>query len=211
LPEKNRPKNVEGEQIALPPLSQPVKHSLWLCAIAFSLMWGVNNAYLISLPIHLKDNLQIDAHWMGWVMGTTAALEVPFMLLAGYYASRFRLMSLIRCAGIAALLLYSGVYVATELWHLFALQLFNAIFIGVLAGLGVSVIQDLMPGRSGGASALYTNTTHIGNLLSSLMVGLVADVFDYHQVFLVNILLVCVAIWAFGKVKSAREIALARA
>ena len=207
LPQKNKPLSVSGEQLVLPALSPAIKQSLWLCAIAFSLMWGVNNAYLISLPIHLKDNLQIDAQWMGWVMGTTAALEVPFMLLAGHYASRFRLINLIRCAGVAALILYSGVYFANALWHLFVLQIFNAIFIGLLAGLGVSVIQDLMPGRSGGASALYTNTTHIGNLLSSLMVGLVADYYGYHQVFLANILLVFVAIWVFGKVKSSRELA----
>jgi SET family sugar efflux transporter-like MFS transporter len=207
LPKKNKPVNAAGEQLALSPLSPMIKQSLWLCAIAFSLMWGVNNAYLISLPIHLKDNLHIEAQWMGWVMGTTAALEVPFMLLAGHYASRFRLINLIRCAGVAALLLYVGVYFASELWHLFVLQIFNAIFIGVLAGLGVSVIQDLMPGRSGGASALYTNTTHVGNLMSSLMVGLVADYYGYHQVFVVNILLIFVAIWVFGKVKSPRELA----
>jgi MFS transporter, SET family, sugar efflux transporter len=209
LLKKNKLYAAAGEQLLSPPLSPTVKQSLWLCALAFSLLWGVNNAYLISLPIHLKDNLHIEAHWMGWVMGTTAALEVPFMLLAGHYASRFRLISLIRCAGVAALLLYSGVYFASELWHLFVLQIFNAIFIGVLAGLGVSVIQDLMPGRSGGASALYTNTTHVGNLLSSLMVGLVADYYGYHQVFLVNILLVFIAIWAFGKVKTSRELAAA--
>jgi SET family sugar efflux transporter-like MFS transporter len=105
--------------------------------------------------------------------------------------------------------LYVGVYFANALWHLFVLQLFNAIFIGVLAGLGVSVIQDLMPGRSGAASGLYTNTTHIGNLLSSLMVGVVADYFGYHQVFLANIALVFIAIWAFGKVKTSRELAVA--
>ncbi|HSC67227.1 MAG TPA: sugar efflux transporter [Cellvibrio sp.] len=206
---KSRPVKVAGEQQiqTLPALSPAVKKSLVLCALAFSLLWGVNNAYLISLPIHLKDNLHLDAQWMGWVMGTTAALEVPFMLLAGHYASRFRLISLVRCAGVAALLLYIGVYFADELWHLFVLQIFNAIFIGVLAGLGVSVIQDLMPGRSGGASGLYTNTTHIGNLLSAVMVGLVADYYGYHQVFLVNILLVFVAIWAFGKVKNSRELA----
>jgi SET family sugar efflux transporter-like MFS transporter len=191
---------------ALAPLSPAIKQSLVLCAIGFSLMWGVNNAYLISLPIHLKDNLQIDPQWMGWVMGTTAALEVPFMLLAGYYAARFSLISLIRCAAVAALLLYVGIYLATELWHLFALQICNAIFIGVLAGLGVSVIQDLMPGRSGSASALYTNTMHIGNLLSSLMVGLIADYLGYQQVFLVNIALVVIALWVFGKVKSSRDL-----
>jgi SET family sugar efflux transporter-like MFS transporter len=204
LPTKQKRLDATGEKkIAPTPMPSTIKQSLWICAIGFSLLWGVNNAYLISLPIHLKDNLHIDAQWMGWVMGTTAALEVPFMLLAGYYASRFRLISLVRCAGVAALVLYVGVYFANALW------LFNAIFIGVLAGLGVSVIQDLMPGRSGAASGLYTNTTHIGNLLSSLMVGVVADYFGYHQVFLANIALVFIAIWAFGKVKTSRELAVA--
>ncbi|PUA30844.1 MAG: MFS transporter [Cellvibrio sp. 79] len=209
LPAKQIKLNESGDQIVQAPLSSAIKYSLIICALGFSLLWGANNAYLISLPIHLKDNLNLDAQWMGWVMGTTAALEVPFMLLAGHYASRFRLITLIRCAGIAALILYVGVYFADQLWHLFALQICNAIFIGVLAGLGVSVIQDLMPGRSGAASGLYTNTTHIGNLLSSLMVGVVADYFGYHQVFLANILLVIVAIWAFGKVRTSREIAAA--
>ncbi len=210
LPTKQKRLDATGEK-KIPPTPMPstIKQSLWICAIGFSLLWGVNNAYLISLPIHLKDNLHIDAQWMGWVMGTTAALEVPFMLLAGHYASRFRLISLVRCAGVSALVLYVGVYFANALWHLFVLQLFNAIFIGVLAGLGVSVIQDLMPGRSGAASGLYTNTTHIGNLLSSLMVGIVADYFGYHQVFLANIALVFIAIWAFGKVKTSRELAVA--
>lgn len=210
LPKKVPHVDHTGEQVMLPPLTPAIKQSLWFCVVAFSLMWGVNNAYLISLPIHLKDNLHIDAQWMGWVMGTTAALEVPFMLLAGHYASRFRLVNLIRCAGVAALFLYLGVYVATDLWHLFVLQISNAIFIGLLAGVGVSVIQELMPGRSGGASALYTNTTHMGNLFSSLLVGIVADYFGYHQVFIVNVVLVILAIWAFGKVRSARELAPTR-
>lgn len=207
LPARRKPPRIPSTKNMATPAESAARQSLWLCALGFSLLWGVNNAYLISLPIHLNDNLQIDAKWMGWVMGTTAALEVPFMLLAGHYAARFRLISLVRCAGMAALILYLGVYIADQLWHLFVLQLFNAVFIGVLAGLGVSVIQDLMPGRSGAASALYTNTTHIGNLLSSLMVGVVADLLDYHQVFLVNIGLVVIAIWAFGRVRTSRELA----
>ena len=189
-----------------PPLAPAVKRSLILCVLGFSLLWGTNNAYFISLPIHLQDNLAIDVRWVGWLMGSTAALEVPFMLLAGYYAARVPLMLLIRCACVAALLLYLGVYLASELWQLFALQVCNAIFVGVLAGLGVSVIQELMPGRSGSASALYTNTTHMGNLLSSLMVGLVADYWGYAQVFAANLLLVVLALWAFAKVKSGRDL-----
>lgn len=187
-------------------LSPQVKRSLLFCLIAFSLMWGANNAYLISLPLHLKDNLDIGTQWSGWIMGTTALLEVPFMLLAGYLAARISLIRMILFAGVAALCLYGGVFFADVLWQLFALQIFNAVFIGVLAGLGVSVIQDLLPGRSGSASALYTNTTHMGNLLSSLLVGVVADIFGYQSIFLVNLILIVLAIGAFSLVKTNRDL-----
>lgn len=187
-----------AERLALTP-SQ--KRALLYCVIGFSLMWGANNAYLISMPLHLKDGVLIGTEYVGWIMGTCAGLEIPFMLLAGYFAARINIMTLVRFAGISALLLYLGIYFADNLWQFFALQIFNAIFIGILAGLGVSVIQDLMPGRSGAASSLYTNTSHFGNLFSSLLVAVVADVYGYHQVFLVNLLIVVVAIFAFGRVQ----------
>jgi len=189
------------EKADIQPLSAAQKLALLLSVIGFSLMWGANNAYLISMPLHLKDGLGVGTEWVGWVMGTCAGLEVPFMLLAGHFAARLSIMTLIRFAGLSALVLYSGVYFAQSLWQFFALQIFNAMFIGILAGLGVSVIQDLMPGRSGAASALYTNTTHMGSLISSLLVGVVADIYGYHEVFLVNLLIVSAAILAFGRVK----------
>ncbi len=173
------------------------QRALVFCLIAFSLMWCVNNAYLIALPLHLDNNLGISTEWVGWIMGTAALLEVPVMLLAGVLGARIKLMAMVRLAGVAGFLLYAGVLYASELWQLFALQLFNAIFIGVLAGLGVSVIQALMPGRSGSASALYTNTTHFGNLLSSLQVAVVADWFGYGAVFWVSLVIVLLAMLAF--------------
>ena len=197
--ERHAPKHLEKLEAQL--ISKPQKRALILSLIGFSLMWGANNAYLISFPLHLQDGLGIDTAWMGWVMGTAAGLEIPFMLLAGYYAARIKIITLINAAGVAALLLYVGVYFGTQLWQFFALQIFNAMFIGILAGLGVSVIQDLLPGRSGMASGLYTNTTHMGNLISSLLVAVVADIYGYHQIFAVNLLIIALAILAFGRVK----------
>lgn len=191
----------QQEKPDVQPMSAAQKRALILSLIGFSLMWGANNAYLISFPLHLQDGLGISTEWMGWVMGTAAGLEIPFMLLAGHYAARIKIMTLIKVAGVAALLLYLGVYFGTHLWQFFALQIFNAMFIGILAGLGVSVIQDLLPGRSGMASGLYTNTTHMGNLLSSLLVAVVADIYGYHQVFAVNLLIIALAILAFSRVK----------
>lgn len=183
------------------PLTATQKRALFMSVIGFSLMWGANNTYLISLPLHLKDGLGVGTEWVGWIMGTCAGLEVPFMLLAGHYAARVNIMSLVKLAGLAAMILYMGVYFADALWQFFALQIFNAMFIGILAGLGVSVIQDLMPGRSGAASALYTNSSHMGNLISSFLVGVVADIYGYHQVFAVNLLIIAFAILVFGRVK----------
>lgn len=190
--------------IDIQPLTATQKRTLVLCVIGFSFMWGANNVYLISLPLHLKDGLQLGTQWVGWIMGTCALLEIPCMLLAGYYAARINIMTLIKCGGMAAAVLYAGVYVATDIWQFFALQLFNAIFIGILAGLGVSLIQHVLPGRSGAASALYTNTTHMGGLLSSLVVAIVADRYGYHQVFIVSVFLIAGAILAFSKVNIAR-------
>jgi len=193
--------HLELERADIVPLVAWQKRALIFSVLGFSLMWGANNSYLISMPLHLKDGLGVGTEWVGWVMGTCAGLEIPFMLLAGHYAARVKIINLIKLAGLSALVLYLGVYFAQALWQFFALQIFNAIFIGVLAGLGVSVIQELMPGRSGAASALYTNTTHMGNLISSLLVGLVADIYGYHQVFAVNLIVIALAILAFGRVK----------
>lgn len=193
--------HLELERGDIAPLVGWQKRALIYSVLGFSLMWGANNAYLISMPLHLKDGLGVGTEWVGWVMGTCAGLEIPFMLLAGHYAARLKIINLIQLAGLSALVLYMGVYFAQALWQFFALQIFNAVFIGILAGLGVSVIQELMPGRSGAASALYTNTTHMGNLISSLLVGLVADAYGYHQVFAVNLIIIALAVLAFGRVK----------
>lgn len=160
----------------------------------------MNNAYLISLPLHLSRNLAVDIGWVGWIMGAAAGLEIPVMLLAGLLAGRLSSLVLVRASGIAALILYVGIYFASDLWQLFALQLANAVFVGVLAGIGISVVQAMLPGRAGSASALYTNTTHLGTLLSSMVVGTVAERFGYQSVFLANIALVVVALMLFSAV-----------
>lgn len=174
---------------------------LLITLVAFSILWGVNSAYLISLPLHVSRNLGVDTEWVGWIMGVTAALEVPVMLGAGYLAMRLSPLLLVRLSGVAALVLYLGIFWGQALWQVFALQLANAIFVGILAGLGVSVVQAMLPGRAGSASALYTNTTHLGTLLSSVLIATVAEAWGYRSVFLANALLVLLAAGLFLAVR----------
>ncbi len=204
LPRLDRMAEKAGRKKEPLPLTPEQKRALWLCLGGFSLMWCANNSYLISLPLHLSLNLGIGTEWAGWMMGLCALLEVPVMIMAGILAARVRLLALVRLASGVGLILYAGVFWSQTLWQLFALQLFNAIFIGVLAGLGISVIQQLLPGRAGSASAFFTNSTHLGNLLSSISIGVVAELYGYRSVFLVNLLVVALAMVAFFRVRAER-------
>lgn len=66
---------------------------------------------------------------------------------------------------------------------LLAMQVLNAIYIGILAGIGMLYFQDLMPGQAGAATTLYTNTTRVGWIIAGSLAGVVAEIWSYHAVF----------------------------
>ena len=71
-----------------------------------------------------------------------------------------------RIAAVAGLLFYVGMLTVHTPALLLALQLLNAIYIGILAGIGMLYFQDLMPGQAGAATTLYTNTTRVGWIIA---------------------------------------------
>ena len=75
-----------------------------------------------------------------------------------------------RIAAVAGLLFYVGMLTV----HTPALLrlLLNAIYIGILAGIGMLYFQDLMPGHAGAATTLYTNTTRVGWIIAGSLAAL---------------------------------------
>ena len=104
---------------------------------------------LFIIELHLPEKLA------GIAWGTAAGLEIPTMLIAGYYAKRFGKRFLMRIAAVAGLLFYVGMLTVHTPALLLALQLLNAIYIGILAGISILYFQDLMPGQAGAATTLY--------------------------------------------------------
>ena len=158
---------------APPSSKQPVENrnrTLIVALVAFALLYGCNHAYIISLPLFLPEAFSIPSEKAGWIMGTAAGLEAPTMILAGWLSSRLPLMLMIRIGAFSSVLLYTGFYFASELWQLFCLQIFNAIFIGTLAGLGMTWFQNMLPGKTGAASAMFVNTMSAGNVIGSVIV-----------------------------------------
>lgn len=161
---------------------------LLIAIAAFALLFGANHAYVLGLPLLLTQELGAPAQMAGWLMGTAAALEIPVMLLAGWLATRLRLVGILRFGCAAAVVLYLGVWQVQVIWQMFALQLLNAVFIGCIAGLGITLFQNMLPGRAGVASTLFTNTNQLGNIFGSLMIAIFADLYGYRHLYGINML-----------------------
>lgn len=137
------------------------RDTLLLFAIC-TLMWGTNSLYIINMPLFIINELHLPEKLAGVMMGTAAGLEIPTMLIAGYFAKRLGKRLLMCIAVAAGFCFYTGMLVAHSPVVLLGLQLLNAIYIGILGGIGMLYFQDLMPGQAGSATTLYTNTIRVG-------------------------------------------------
>lgn len=110
-------------------------------------MWGTNSLYIINMPLFIINELHLPEKLAGIMMGTAAGLEIPTMLIAGYFAKRLGKRLLMRIAVVAGFFFYAGMLLAHSPVILLSLQLLNAIYIGILGGIGMLYFRDLMRDR----------------------------------------------------------------
>ena len=151
--------------------------------IASTLMWTCNTMYIIDMPLWISSDLGLPDSLAGILMGTAAGLEIPAMILAGYYVKRFGKRRMMVTAVAAGVLFYVGLIFFHNHTSLLILQLFNAVFIGIVAGIGMLWFQDLMPGRAGAATTLFTNSISTGVILAGIVQGALAQSFGHFSVY----------------------------
>lgn len=151
--------------------------------IASTLMWTCNTMYIIDMPLWISRDLGLPDKLAGILMGTAAGLEIPAMILAGYYVKRFGKRCMMTLAMAAGVLFYLGLIFFHSQPALLGLQLFNAIFIGIVAGIGMLWFQDLMPGRAGSATTLFTNSISTGVILAGVIQGALAQSYGHGVVY----------------------------
>ncbi len=171
--------------------------------IACSLMWAANSIYLINMPLYVVKELHLPSKLAGMLMGTAACLEIPTMLIAGYLAKQLGKRFLMRFAVISGVVFYSSLLFFTGTVELIAIQILNALFIGILAGIGMLYFQDLMPGQAGAATTLFTNSTRAGWILAGSIAGLVAQFASYYAVFYAALAMVVVSVGCIWRIKEA--------
>lgn len=172
-----------------------------LLFVICTLMWGSNSLYIINMPLFIINELHLPEKLAGVMMGTAAGLEIPTMLITGYFAKRLGKRFLMRVAAVGGVCFYAGMLMAHSPVILLGLQLLNAIFIGILGGIGMLYFQDLMPGQAGSATTLYTNTSRVGWIIAGSVAGIVAEIWNYHAVFWFAMVMIIATLFCLLRIK----------
>ena len=172
-----------------------------LLFVICTLMWGSNSLYIHNMPLFIINELHLPQKLAGVMMGNAAGLEIPTMLIAGYFAKRLGKRFLMRVAAVGGVCFYAGMLMAHSPVILLGLQLLNAIFIGILGGIGMLYFQDLMPGQAGSATTLYTNTSRVGWIIAGSVAGIVAEIWNYHAVFWFAMVMIIATLFCLLRIK----------
>lgn len=170
---------------------------------ASTLMWTCNTMYIIDMPLWISNDLGLPENLAGILMGTAAGLEIPVMILAGFYAKRWGKRNMMVAAVASAVVFYSGLILFHSHIALLILQLFNALFIGVVAGIGMLWFQDLMPGRAGAATTLFTNSISTGIILAGLLQGALVENFGHGSVYWV---IAAISFLTLGMIRKVKDV-----
>ncbi len=169
--------------------------------IASTLMWTCNTMYIIDMPLWISSDLGLPDKLAGILMGTAAGLEIPAMILAGYYVKRFGKRRMMVTSVAFGVLFYVGLILFHSETALLILQLFNAVFIGIVAGIGMLWFQDLMPGLAGSATTLFTNSISTGVILAGVIQGAIAQSYGHAMVYWVIAGISLVTLFMTSRVK----------
>ncbi|GAA0511487.1 MFS transporter [Deinococcus depolymerans] len=189
-----RPQPTPGITPDLPDTPRPAaRRAVALGALAFVLYGMSMQMGMAMFPLFVTETLGGTAGEVGLLVGLCALLEIPVML-ALVTVRRLPGVPTLIAAGMGLFVLHFALIVlAHGLPALIAAQVIRAVVLAILAGLGMTYFQTLMPGRFSAATTLFANTGSVGGMLSGVTSGVVAQTFGYRSVFVV-----CAALTLLG-------------
>ena len=140
---------------------------------AFVALQAANIATVTITGLYVSRSLHAPILWAGIALGLAALLEIPALLLVGRLVGRWSTRALVTAGCAAGAVYYALAAVAPGPIAFLALQPLNAVFFAVVAGVGLTLFQDVFP-APGLASGLFTNTRRIGAVLSGALIAAAA-------------------------------------
>jgi SET family sugar efflux transporter-like MFS transporter len=152
--------------------------------VVFIALQATNSATVSIMSLFVNERMGLDVAWAGVALGVAAALEIPALLLIGKLSQRVARARLLLSGCLAGIVYYAAMAFAGGPVLLLGLQVLNAWFFAAVAGVGLTLFQDLIP-RPGLAAGLYANTRRLGAVASGPLIGAgSATALGYGGVFL---------------------------
>ncbi|GGL16159.1 MFS transporter [Mangrovihabitans endophyticus] len=138
--------------------------------VVFIALQATNSATVSIMSLFVTDRMGLDVAWAGVALGVAAGLEIPALLLIGKLSGRVPVTRLLLSGCLAGVAYYAAMAFAAGPVLLLGLQILNASFFAVVAGVGLTLFQDMIP-RPGLAAGLYANTHRLGAVASGPLIG----------------------------------------
>ena len=147
------------------------KRAVVLIVVAFVLLQAANATVTSIMTLFVTETLRIDVIWAGIALGVAAGLEVPALIVIGKISRRFSSLPLIATGCLAGIAYYVAMAYVTGPVMLIALQPLNAWCFAAIAGVGLTLFQQMIP-RPGLSTGLYMNTRRVGAIVSGPIIAL---------------------------------------
>ena len=161
---------------------------LFLIIASFVAISTASTLNVQAMSLFVQHDLGGSIRQAGLILGVCAALEIPMMLVLGALATRIPVRRLIFVGVFCAVAYHAIVVSATHVWMLAGAQVLQAMVISTVGALGISYVQDLLPGHPGRATTMVTNTFPLGQILAAPLFGL-AQHFDFRLAYAFNLAL----------------------
>ena len=160
--------------------------TLFIPFIAFILLHIGQWMYTMNMPLFVTDYLKEQEGYVGTLASLCAGLEVPFMVILGMLSAKLATRTLLIIGAISGGAFYFSIGVFENIYAMMIGQIFLALFLAILLGLGISYFQDILPDFPGYASTIFANAMVIGQLLGNLLGGAMSHWVGLENVFFVS-------------------------
>ncbi|HJY44812.1 MAG TPA: MFS transporter [Propionibacteriaceae bacterium] len=165
---------------------------------AFIALQAANSAAVSIMSLFVTETLGLDVMWAGVALGVAAGLEIPALLLIGRLSYRFSNLRLIASGCVVGIAYYAAMVFVPGPVVLIGLQVLDAWFFAVVAGVGITLFQQIIP-RPGLASGLFVNTRRLGAIVSGAVISFGSlTPLGYGGIFAVCAALTALALLAIG-------------
>jgi SET family sugar efflux transporter-like MFS transporter len=151
--------------------SRPVARAAVVAVvIAFIALQATNSAAVSIMSLFVTQRLDLALIWSGIALGASALLEIPALLVIGRLSRRVSSHVLVISGCVTGAGYYVAMAFVADPITLVLLQVLNAWFFGIVAGVGLTMFQQMIP-RPGLASGLFTNTRRVGAIVSGPIIA----------------------------------------